>query len=693
MELRKYWEIVCRRKWILIQAALLIPLFTFILFVTVTPVYKSEAKLLFRPTCFSQKFIPDIPDEVGTIFFFNDDDAMGSIEEMLESGSVVGQVIRKMDLRDEDGDLFKIDEFVDPFVIGLIFQKTGVHIDNISDSETFEVTGYSSVPSEAKVIAERVISAFSDTFAETYKESANRARRAIESRIQELNKRLIHIGEVRKDYKTKNDIFDIAIQIETLISEISNLVAERNENRRALKTHRLNIETIRNASLGQQLEFRNALVSVEDSNVIDDYKTELLTFETDLAGLKVERTAEHPEIKTLKNKIKITKDVLRNEISKTFASQIVGSSTFYDDLASEYSNSVISIVTTTAMEKVLTEQIEKRRKILDQMPEKQQKMNEFTRKVGSLTVSYDSFVNALEVVKSVEGINLSNALVIQPPSQSNISDNYYFPPERRKYPMAMAIAILLGMFFGTCLIFLLEYLDDNLWSLKEIESTLNQKVTGSIPRVRKRKLDIGKMMNSPIVASGYNLLANIKLFKGGEVGKVVSIVSPMRQEGKSVLAAILASVIAQQGKKVILIDGNLRYPSQHSLFSLSNETGLGNCLLGDVKFQEIICSTSINNMDVITSGSLPVEDPQGYLGSDSFLESIKKLMTDYDVILLDTPAFVDGSDALVISRHAEDVLCVVAQGKTSRPDAQNFMRAMEMAKIKILGIVLNKARY
>lgn len=694
MELRKYWEIVCRRKWVLILGVLLIPLFMFMLFLIVAPVYKSEAKLLFRPSCFSQKFIPDIPAEVGTMLFFNDDNAMGSIEEMVESDSVVGRVIREMDLRDEDGDLFKIDDFVDPFVIGLIFQKIGVYIDNISDSETFEITGYASTPSEAKAIAERVISAFSDAFVEMYKESANKARRVIESRIQELDERLFHIGEVRKDYKAKNDIFDIDIQIETLISEISNLVVSRNGNRRALKTHRLNIETIRNASLGEELEFGNALISVEDSDVVNDYKTELLTYEADLAGFKVERTAEHPEIKTLKNKIKITKEALRKEILKTFASQIVGRTTFYDNLASEYSDSVISIVTTKAMEKVLTEQIKKMQKMLDQMPEKQRQMDEFTRKLESLTISYDSYVQALEVTKSAEEIDLSNAFVIQTPGLSeNIDDNLYFPLSRDKYPFVLVIAIFLGMFFGTCLIFLLEYMDDNLWSPEQIENTFNQKVIGIIPRVRKRKLGILKMKKSPIVASVYDLLANIELFKGGEVGRVVSIVSPMRKEGRSILSAVLASVIAEQGKKVILIDGNLRYPSQHSIFNLSNKRGLVNYFSGDVKIQEIISSTSINNMDVVTSGSLRVADPQRHLASDAFLGFIKTLMAGYDIIILDTPAFVDGSDALVISRSAEDVLCIVAQGKTGQADARNFMRAMEMAKIKILGIVLDKARF
>lgn len=692
MELRRYWEIIWRRKWILIQAVLLIPLFTYILLKIISPTYQSQAKLWVKVDTLQQKFIKDIPIELGRFSFTDSDNAMGTIKEILVSEPVVGQVIREMNLKDKNGDLFKLDDFIDPSKIKLIRQKKGVDIDNITDSETFEVTGYSNNPSEAKEIADKVIRAFLGTFSDMYKNEAKKAKEVIESRIQDVGKRLKEAEQALEDYRTQNKVFDISTQIKTLIAEISSLEAERNTALRSLQESKLTLETIKGASLGEKEGFKEAIATVEDSSIVANYKGQLLTLETSLAKLTVELTPEHPDVKIVQKQIDAIEEAIKKEISKSFASRIVETDAFYNALVAKYSSALIDTVELRAREKILAEQLKEKQKRFDEIPGKEKRFNELSREVDNLKSVYNSLDSNMETTKSAEAMDLANAVIVQPPIlHENVNQNLYFPPEKKKFPLVLATFI--GMFFGIFLVFLLEYLDDSLWSPHEIEKSLNQKVIGVIPKVRRKDLDIGKIESSLLTDSIYNFLANIKLFKGNELGKIISIVSSMKGEGKTVLAAFTANALAQQGKKVMLIDGNLRYPSLHNIFNLSNKTGLGNYLTDIIQIQEMITTTSIKNLDVITSGSVPVVSPQKYLDSNKFPELIKALMTDYDIILLDTPAFINGNDVLVISKYAQDILLLVAQGKTPEKKAREFMEALKSARIKVTGIVLNKAKY
>jgi capsular exopolysaccharide synthesis family protein len=167
----------------------------------------------------------------------------------------------------------------------------------------------------------------------------------------------------------------------------------------------------------------------------------------------------------------------------------------------------------------------------------------------------------------------------------------------------------------------------------------------------------------------------------------------MRQEGKSILTAFSAMVLAQQDKKVVIIDANLRHPSINNFFNLPRKAGLYDYLSGDIKTKEIISSTSVNNLDVITSSSVHIANPQRYLDSDKFSELIKALTVNYDVILIDTPAFINGSDTLIISKLTDDVIFIVEQGKTPQRKAQKFMDALKTVKIKMPMVVLNKVKY
>jgi capsular exopolysaccharide synthesis family protein len=693
MELKKYWEIIWRRKWILIQAMVFIPLFVYVLLVIISPIYKSEAKLWVRINTLQQKFLKDVPSELGKFEFTQSDNALGTIEGLLENSFIVNHVIRKIGLKDKNGNLFTAEKFITNS-ISIIFQKKGVNIDTISDADAFKIVGYSNEPSEARKIAEELIREFLDTFSYMYRKEIIEAKKIIKQRRLEVGEKLKEAERVLGDYRTTDKVYNIQTQITTLMTEISNLESARNTILSNIEEVKVTLKNIKEAPwIAEQVDFKDVEVKIDRSTVIDAYKSQLLTLETDLAKLILEKTQEHPDVKIVKQQIEVVKENIKKEISKLFAIQITGRDSFFDSIAQKYADNVISLVVLRTREKVLGEQIKERQKILNEIPEKERKFNDLSREVDNLTTTYNSLALSLELAESAEKMDLANAFIFQPPTlYEKKEDNLYFPPKKKEFNIYIVVASFLGIFFGLFFVFLMEYLDDSLWNPQEIEKNLNQKVIGVVPRFSRWRLNIRKIERFSRLDSVYNLIANIKLFKGGEPGKVISIISAMKGEGKSVLSSLMAITLAQQGKKVVLIDGNLRHPFLHHIFNLSNETGLGDYLLDNILMQETISSTSMSGLNVITGGAV-LKNPQKFLDSDKFSALIKTLLTDYDLILFDTPAFKNGSDALIISKWVNDVLCVVAQGKTSQKDAKIFMESVKRANIKILGVILNKVRH
>jgi uncharacterized protein involved in exopolysaccharide biosynthesis len=465
MELKRYWEIVCRRKWLLIIAAALTPLAAYLLMKVMPPIYKSEAKFWVRINTLQQKYATDVPDVVGRFDFTTSDNAMGIMEEVLKSSSSVDRVIKDMHLTNKKGELFTADKFMNPYKIKFLLhlQNKGVIEDVITDSEVIKVTGYSTdSPSEANEISRRIVSEFIDTFSGMYKDAASKARKTIEARLMDVTRRLQEAQNKLALYRTTNKVYNIGTETSTFISDISALESTRYQSQRSLEEAKKTIDNIREASLVDPKNgIKDTQVSIENTSIMEDYKKQLLTYETSLASVSIEETEEHPDVKALKQQIETVKDKIRKEVAKNFASQLTGRDSLYDMLASTYANSIISVVDLTVRTKMLEGQIKEKKSALGTIPDKERKLNDLQWDVDNLKTDHDALLKNLETTKTAEMMDLANAFVFQSPTlYENRKDNQYFPPTSTK--MVMAIAVCVGIFVGFFLIFLVEY-----WNLDE----------------------------------------------------------------------------------------------------------------------------------------------------------------------------------------------------------------------------------
>ncbi|MBO8138412.1 MAG: CpsD/CapB family tyrosine-protein kinase [Desulfotomaculum sp.] len=203
-----------------------------------------------------------------------------------------------------------------------------------------------------------------------------------------------------------------------------------------------------------------------------------------------------------------------------------------------------------------------------------------------------------------------------------------------------------------------------------------------------KKLVVLENPKSPVAEAYRTIRSNIQFsFLDSELKRLL-VTSSGPSEGKSITSANLASVFAQSGRRVILLDCDMRKPTQHKLFNLPNIAGLTNALLGDAVIDEVLNDINDTMLQVITTGPIP-PNPAEMLGSKKMKAFLQELESYADLIILDTPPVIAVTDAALLAGSVDGVVMVVAANKTQIDLAKKSKELLLNAKANIVGTVLN----
>jgi len=206
----------------------------------------------------------------------------------------------------------------------------------------------------------------------------------------------------------------------------------------------------------------------------------------------------------------------------------------------------------------------------------------------------------------------------------------------------------------------------------------------------EEKLIVLNNPKSPITEAYRILRTNIQFSSLDKPLKTVLITSPGPNEGKSLTTANLAATFAQSGQQVLIIDGDLRRPTQHKIFGLKNLKGLTNILLGEVSLEEALQSPEeTSGLKLLTTGPLP-PNPAELLGSQRMKQLIKSISDISDVVFIDTPPVVAVTDAALLAAEVDGVLLVLGAGEARIEMAKKAKELLSNVKANILGTILNK---
>jgi non-specific protein-tyrosine kinase len=301
--------------------------------------------------------------------------------------------------------------------------------------------------------------------------------------------------------------------------------------------------------------------------------------------------------------------------------------------------------------------------------------------------TYSSLLNNYEALRLEEALSISTVQIVESAKPNLI-------PVRPNILTNTLLGTIVGVMLAVGIIFMIEYLDDTVRSPEEIAKLFELYPLGYIariplPRGKKNTEGVFVLQNprSPISEAFRLLRTNIEFAGIVDPIQTILITSPGPKEGKSTVASNLATVMMQGGKKVIMVDADLRRPRIHKLFGLNNRLGLSGIFRGQANLMDAAEKLS-DNLHVISSGP-PPPNPAELLGSMLMDKILNGVTQRADVVIVDSPPTVV-TDPIILSRKVDGVILVINPGKTKKDALKAAMEQLARAEARILGIVINQ---
>jgi len=671
MELKESWKVIARRKWIAIQAFLVIFLTAVIGSHFLTPVYETSAKLLFEPPAMTSSvlasmemkeiagFIPPRPQEVD----------IGTKLTLTKVNPLLEKVIFRLQVRNDQGELLSPERLLDSGPLSRLFPTPFVSIKRDPNSNTVTIVARSPDPDEAMFLANTLAEVYIEDSGNERKKETKSARSFIEKQIVKVKGDYNNALKGITAFRERSNIVNLEVETKVAIEKLAELMKEKEDNIIDISETRSKIETLKK-QLKEQASLSVPTSFIKDNPQIQRLKQDLSQLKAKLADRLTDKTKDHPDVIAITQQIKELEKELEKEVQIHQAT-----SPKLNELERQLAALRVHL-------EGVNRDISKYVRLIKTLPEKS---SEETRLKLALTASQDIYSSLLDYRNRIgvaEAMVLSDARLVQPASRP-------FEPKSPNKALNAIMGGFLGLIFGLGLAFLFEHVDDTLKTPEELERYKDLIFLGSIPAIGKPKLIAKLDTNDPVSEAYRTIRHSIKFASLDRPVKSLLITSSGPVEGKTTTVANLGISFSQAGAKTLLIDTDLRRPNLHGIFYKSNEIGLVNVIAEECSMDEAIVDTGIDRLSLLPSGPTP-PDPGRMLESTKLNELIHTLNERYDVVILDSAPVLIKSDATVLGHYVDGVIHILEAGKTTRSSVTETGEVLKKANIRLLGAVLNR---
>lgn len=675
MELRKIWEIIWRRRWIIIQTFLIISLTAIIGSYLVTPIYETSAKVLIETPDTASSLLASIGLRDFSPLVTRSETEIETNIALATVDSVLNTVISKLQLKDDEGNLMKPSELQSSSIIlSTIFPKPHVELDQIEDTDLLEIKARSPDPKEAAMIANTLAEVYVEENLKWRRVEYRSARTFIEEQIKVAKADYLKTLEEIKKFKIQEKTVDLEIETKVAIDKMAELMKEKEDNVIDIYETRAKIETLK-AQLSRQSEMMVSSSTMAENPQIEDLKKKITDLELQLVEALTEKTPYHPDVIALKEKIKKAREELRREVD------------IFGELSQDLQTLERELAALEAHLKCINADIDRYLSLLYTIPDKAFTQSQLELKLSASQELYSSLLEYLYQVGVAEAMTLSGIRLVEAATEPDIDE-----PESPNKALNGFIGSFLGLMFAFGLAFLVDYLDDTIKSPDEAKGH-DLTLLGTIPKFRRRESPIisNRDPKDPICESYRTVRNSIKFASLDKPVNSLLITSSLEGEGKTTTVINLAISITREEKQVLVMDTDLRRPEIHKTFGLPNSMGITNILAGEARIEEAIKKTDIEGLSVLTSGPIP-PDPGRIVESEKMRQLIKDVSQRYDFVILDTPPVLIANDAIVLTGYVDGVVLILESRKITSPALSQARELLKQAHIQPIGTILNKFR-
>ena len=518
------------------------------------------------------------------------------------------------------------------------------------------------------VFSQRVANAWSKVFIESTLErkfdATSYARRFLEDRLEQLRKRLEESERLLVSYASQQGIINLPVpmaggegatvdkpivaeNLEVLNRELSSAIADRVKTQSRLANEGgSTAEALDNTGIST-LRTRRAEIAA-------DYSKMLTQFEPQYAPARgLQAQIEQLDRAIAREEGRVTRSIRDNYTAAM------------------------------ARENALKQQVASLKTGLLDVRTRSIQYNIYQREVDTNRQLYDGLLQRYKEIGIAGGVGVNNVSIVD-------AADLPARPSSPKLLTNLALALLIGIALGSAVALILDQIDESVSDPRSIEKLFGTPLLGIIPKVDgENPRDELRDRKSTLVEAYLSAQSSLGFTTSHGAPKSLAVTSTSAAEGKSTSSFALASMLARSGKRVILIDGDMRSPSVHHLAECRNEVGLSNYLAGNDKLSELIQKDAVDDISVMTAGPLPPNAAE-LLSGGRLSQLVSELLQQFDHVVIDIPPVMGLADAPLIARAVESVVFVIQSHSTRISGARVAIQRLRDANANIVGTLLTK---
>lgn len=704
-EIAQYW-LVLKRRWI--PATLVFALTTAVVGIWTynqTEIFQAKGQVILKKTNKTSALLSSAAGSgggIGELDGLTGTTPANTQAEILKSLTTINGVLAELSTgkyanRPERKRLEKFIKRSDTFVQQL-------KVSSIKGTDILEVTFQDPSKELSKDVVEKIMEVYIRDDQKNQRREAENARIFVGQQLPKIETEVKQAENQLRIFKEEYSVVDLPTESVKAVETITSLNKEITSASAQLAAETSKLEGLKTLFGGRdaQATIQSGLVS--ESPGLQKSLKELQEVEAKLATEKTRFSENDPSILNLKEKRQALVEILekRKEQSLVGEQRFQGKvvelqpSGIQGNLIADFAKSEAQRTSLQKQISALVYVVDAYKQRMNALPRLEQQQNALGRRLETTRTSYKTLLSKLQEIQIAENQTLGNSRIL---THAELPQEALSPKKGQN----IAIGGFLGLFLGAATAFLLDAGDKRIKTSEEARNLLpGYPILGQIPVFEKaRQLPkLGKSnsrepgqlvltgMTTGIEGESFRMLqTNLQFLNADDSLKVVVVSSSQSGEGKSTVAANLALAVAELGKRVLLVDADMRKPAQHLIWRQGNYEGLSNVLSGQC--DQRVATTEIQpNLFLLTAGVVP-PNPVVLIDSVQMSTLIAQWSQEYDLVIIDAPPLTVAADAAILGTQAGGLVFVLRPGIADKESVEYAQEILTQSKLKVLGMVLN----